>query len=333
MNLPSFRPFFQVARMRRFTSDQTIPADARGASIALGNFDGVHRGHRAVIEAAREAAARLGAPLGAAVFTPHPRRFFQPDAPPFQLQSPGQRARALAALGVELIYELGFDAALSKTSDEEFSALILAGALGVKSVSVGADFRYGRGRAGDGARLIEQGRAHGFGVSLVAPFSLDAAEKVSSSSIRDCIAQGDMHEAARLLGRPFAIEGEVQRGFARGRELGFPTMNLSAGSYVRPRAGVYAVYISFDPGASPAQRHEGVASFGVNPTIGALAAPVLETYVFDFDQDVYGRVVEIELISHLRDEAKFTSLDALARQIGVDVENARAALAATRASA
>jgi len=318
--------------MRRFTPDQLIPPDARGASIALGNFDGVHRGHCAVIDAARAGSIALGAPLGAAVFTPHPRRFFQPEASPFQLQSPDQRARVLARLGVDLVYELGFDAGLAKTSDEDFSATTLAGRLGAKCVSVGEDFRYGRGRAGDGARLVAQGQAHGFGVTLVAPFAFDAEEKVSSSAIRALIAQGDMARAAALLGRPWAMEGVVQEGFKRGREFGAPTANLAAGAYVRPRAGVYAVTIALDPSVDNVQRYDGVASFGLNPTIGALSEPVLEAHIFNFDKTIYGRVIEVELISYLREEVKFDTLEDLTRQIALDSDNARTVLAARRSA-
>lgn len=305
--------------MQRHAADQEIAANSRGAAIALGNFDGVHLGHQAVIASARRAAAASGAPLGVAVFEPHPRRVFQPDAPSFRLQTNDQRARALAALGVAQLYEIGFDRALSQLSDEEFAHRILAERLGVVHVSVGADFRFGRGRMGDAASLARFGAALGFSVDAVAPVGNGA--KISSSAIRTALSEGAVDQAAALLGRFWAIEGIVQRGFQRGREFGFATANVALGDYVPPRLGVYAVRVAIE-----GRLFDGVASVGVNPTVGTLPAPLLEAHIFDFDADIYGKSIEVELIAFLRDEAKFETAEILARQIAEDAGAARALL-------
>lgn len=308
--------------MRTLGPDASIPTDARGAAIALGNFDGVHLGHQAVIASARRAAEAHGAALGAALFEPHPRRFFQPDAAPFRLQSQKQRARALAEQGVREVFEIGFDQALSQSSDRDFAEHVLKDILGASHVSVGADFRFGRGRMGDAAALEQLGREFGFTVEAVAPVTTGGAP-VSSSSIRAAIAAGDMGAAAQSLTRPWAIEGEVRRGFERGRGFGFPTANLSLGDYVRPRLGIYAVRV--DIGDGPWR--PGVASVGVNPTVGALPEPVLEAHLLDFEGDLYGAVIEVQLATFLRDEAHFDTIEALRLQMRQDVIDARTALA------
>lgn len=309
--------------MQRHPPDDALDADARGAAVALGNFDGVHLGHQAVIASAGAAADALGAPLGAVVFEPHPRRLFQPDAPPFRLQTSNQRARALAALNVAHLYEITFDHVLSQLSGAAFAEQVLAGGLGIRHVSVGADYRFGRGRLGDARALAEYGLNLGFSVDAVTP--VGGAAKISSSTIREAIAAGAMDEAARLLTRPWAIEGVVQRGFARGRGFGFATANVPLGDYVRPRLGIYAVRASVD-GA----RYDGVASVGVNPTVGALPEPLLEAHILDFDADLYGRTMEVEMIAFLRDERHFDDLDALKREMAEDAKQARAVLANSR---
>lgn len=299
----------------------SIPEDARGAAIALGNFDGVHLGHQTVIASARETARARNLILGAAVFEPHPRRFFQPDLPPFRLQSRAQRARALAELDVTEVFEIGFDAPLAASTDREFAERVLRDLLGAAHVSVGADFRFGKGRMGDAESLKALGSELGFSVDAVSPVKA-GKDKVSSTSIRDAIAAGEMDEAQRMLGRPWAIEGEVQRGFARGAGFGFPTANLALGEYVRPRLGVYAVRVDLGDGVLL----PGVASVGVNPTVGALTEPLLEAHLFDFSGDLYGKTIEVELIAFLRDEAKFEDTEALKAQMKQDVIAARRAL-------
>ncbi|MFZ2031029.1 MAG: bifunctional riboflavin kinase/FAD synthetase [Vitreimonas sp.] len=305
--------------MKRHAAGEEIDASSRGAAIALGNFDGVHLGHQAVIASARAAAATKGVGLGVAVFEPHPRRIFQPDAQPFRLQTSEQRAQTLAALGAQQLYEIGFDRALSQLSDEEFARGVLAERLGVVHVSVGADFRFGRGRMGDAESLTRFGAALGFSVDAVSPVG-DGA-KISSSAIREAVTAGAPDRAAALLGRPWAIEGIVQRGFQRGREFGFATANVALGDYLRPRLGVYAVRVAID-----GRLFDGVASVGVNPTVGALPEPVLEAHIFDFDANLYGKTIEVELIAFLRDEAKFETAEILARQIAEDASAARSLL-------
>jgi riboflavin kinase/FMN adenylyltransferase len=306
--------------MPTLAPSSTIPHDARGAAIALGNFDGVHAGHQAVIASARAVAEQSGVALGVAVFEPHPRRFFKPDAPPFRLQTTPQRARALSEVGVQEVFEIGFDAALAGSTDREFAERVLRDLLGVTHVSIGADFRFGKGRSGDATSLAALGAELGFTVDAIAP--VGGANKLSSSGIRDAIERGDMAEAREQLTRPWAIEGEVLRGFERGRTLGMPTANVALGEYVRPRLGVYAVRV--DIGDGPWM--PGVASVGVNPTVGALPEPLLEAHLFDFSGDLYGRTIEVELIAFLRDEAKFDSLGELKRQMTQDVIDARRAL-------
>ncbi|HYD72292.1 MAG TPA: bifunctional riboflavin kinase/FAD synthetase [Candidatus Binatia bacterium] len=308
--------------MEALGPNANVPEDARGAAIALGNFDGVHLGHQAVIASARAIADERGIALGAAVFEPHPRRFFKPDLPPFRLQSRTQRARALGEAGVREVFEIGFDAALSQSSDREFAERILRDLLGAAHVSVGADFRFGKGRMGDAASLAELGDEFGFSVEAIQPVP-EGAEKISSSAIRDAIADGEMNKAAAMLSRPWAIEGEVLRGFQRGRDLGVPTANLSLGDYLRPRLGIYAARVDVGDGVLL----PGVASIGVNPTVGALPEPVLEAHLFDFSGELYGKQIEVELITFLRDEAKFDDVEALKRQMKQDVIDARSALA------
>jgi riboflavin kinase/FMN adenylyltransferase len=303
--------------LRRHRLPTAIPADARGASVALGNFDGVHGGHHAVIAAAADQGLRLAA----AVFDPHPRRFFQPDAPPFQLQTSAQRARALAECGVQDLFEIRFDHALSQLSDRDFAERILRDQIGARHVSVGTDFRFGRGRMGDVESLRRFGAALGFAVTAVAPVKHENI-RYSSTAIRDAIARGAMEEAAALLTRPWAIEGAVQRGFQRGRDFGFATANLALGDYMRPRLGIYAVRVDLGDGALM----PGVASVGVNPTVGALPEPVLEAHVFDFDAELYDRVIEVQMIAFLRDEAHFENVDALKTQMTEDAARARALL-------
>lgn len=303
-------------------SAATIPADARGASIALGNLDGVHLGHQAVIASAQRAAETLSAALGAAVFEPHPRRFFQPDAPPFRLQSKGQRARALAEAGVQEVFEIGFDGPLSQSTDREFASRVLKEVLGASHVSVGADYRFGRGRMGDVASLRGLGLEFGFTVDAVDPV-LDGGVIVSSTAIRSALAAGDIETATRLLTRPWAVEGDVRKGFQRGRDFGFPTANLSLDDYVQPRLGIYAARVDLGDGfLQPC-----VVSVGVNPTVGALPEPIVEAHLLDFSGDLYGKHIEVHFEAFLRDEAKLDGVEALKRQMRQDVIDARTALA------
>ncbi len=296
------------------------PAD-RGASVALGNFDGVHLGHREVIAAAGRVAHERGAPLGVISFEPHPRRFFQPDAEPFRLMTPHQQARALGDLGADILYLLPFDERMAAMSDEAFARDVLARGLGVQHVAAGFDVTFGKGRTGDPGALKTYGAAHGFTVSITEPVGDEAAGKFSSSAVREALVEGKAERAAEILGRPFAIEGVVQRGKQLGRELGFPTANIPLDDYVVPRLGIYATRTVLPDG----RKIDGVASIGRNPTTG-LVDPRLEVWLFDFDEDLYGQNLETELVAWLRPEEKFDSLKALTAQVLKDAEAAKAVL-------
>lgn len=295
----------------------------RGAAAAVGAFDGVHRGHQAVIGAAREAANSLGAPLAVVTFEPHPRRWFQPDAAPFRLMTTGQMARALEAQGVKRLYVLPFDAEMAAMSDEAFARDVLAKGLGLRHAAVGFDFTYGKGRTGSPEALTRIGRDLGFSVSVTERVDDRSGLKLSSSAVREALAAGDMARATRILGRPFAIEGEVVHGDKRGRTIGVPTANVRMGDYMRPAYGVYATRTRLPDGRVIG----GVANLGVRPMF-EIAVPLLEVWLFDFTGDLYGQVVETRLIERLRGEMAFGSLDALKVQIDADAQAARAALAA-----
>lgn len=296
-----------------------LPADVRGASVALGNFDGVHRGHRHVIAEAAKAARALKAPLAVTRFTPHPAALLRPDDEPHLLMTPAQQARALEALGVELLYDLPFDQ-ITVLSDEAFARDVLKEGLGVRHVAAGFDIRFGHGRSGDAGSLKRLGEQHGFSVSIAPKVDEDGA-KVSSSAARDAVRAGEVETAARILGRPFAIEGVVVEGQHLGRKLGYPTANVFLGDYVRPKLGSYATRTRLADG----RLVPGVANIGQNPTIGLVDAR-LEVWLFDFDEDLYGQTVETELVAFIRPEAKFDSLDELVRQIGDDAAKAKAIL-------
>ncbi|WP_438851116.1 bifunctional riboflavin kinase/FAD synthetase [Brevundimonas nasdae] len=299
-----------------------LPDALKGAAVAVGAFDGVHRGHQAVIAGAKAAAERLGAPLGVVSFDPHPRRWFQPDAVPFGLMTAGQMAEALAPLGVDILYLLPFDAEMAGMSDSGFAERVLAQGLGIRHAGVGFDFTFGKGRSGSPEALRTYGERLGFTVSVAE--RLDDADglKLSSSAVREALKAGDMARAAAILGRPFAIRGEVIHGDKRGRTIGVPTANIELNGYMRPAYGVYAVRTRLPDG----RVIDGVASLGVRPMY-ALETPLLEVWLFDFDEEIYGQTVDTQLIAWLRGEEKFDGLEALKVQIDADAKAARAALA------
>ena len=302
-----------------------LPEAARGAVLALGNFDGVHRGHAAVIAQARALADELGRAPGAAVFSPHPRALFQPDAEPFALMSDAQRVRALQAEGAQIIHHIVFDRTLSQMSPEAFVEEVLHEGFGAAGVVTGADFCFGKGRAGSAADLERLCAQAGIAVRIApAVAAADARGKISSSDVRAALRGGDPEHAAQLLGRPFAIEGVVQDGDKRGRTIGFPTANIALGAYVRPAFGVYATRSRLDDG----RVYPGVANLGRRPTVDGTQAR-LEVHLFDFAGDIYGRTLETELIAFLRAEKKFDGLDALKTQIAADSAAARRLLGAT----
>lgn len=297
----------------------------KGAAIALGNFDGLHAGHRAVIESAREAAGRLGVKLGVATFEPPPRRFFQPDAPPFRLMTARRRELALDAIGVDEVHLLRFDAVMAAMTDRDFCQRVIVDEIGASSVSVGFDFRFGKGRMGDAASLQRIGAELGFEVKIVAEVKGDGV-KVSSSRVREAIEQGDMAAAAEALGGPWIVDAIVEHGEKRGRTLGFPTANMQLGEIVHPAHGVYAVWAREDGEAS---WRPGVANFGRTPTTGQRDA-LLEVMVFDFTGDLYGKRLHTAFVKFLRPEARFGGLEELAAAMKQDVVDARGVLAGGR---
>lgn len=298
------------------------PAE-RGAAVAFGHFDGVHLGHQQVIADAREAAAGMGAPLGVISFEPHARMHFQPDSPPFRLMTPHQLARTVGDLGAERLYLLPFGVEMANFTDREFARDVLANGLGVRHVAVGFDTTFGKGRTGDPDAMRRYGQEFGFTVSVSEPVQDPAGGKISSTAIRSALSEGRPEIATRLTGRPFAIEGIVQKGRQLGRKLGFPTANVPLGDYAAPRFGVYATRTRLHDG----RQREGVANIGINPTTGEVA-PRLEVWMFDFDEDIYGETIETDLVAFLRPEEKFANIDLMVEQVWRDADNAKAALAA-----
>jgi riboflavin kinase/FMN adenylyltransferase len=296
---------------------QGLAPDQRGAALAYGNFDGVHKGHQQVILAAAAMARSQNMPLAVSSFEPHPRRVFQPDAEPFRLMTIDQQARALDRLNVDLFYVLPFTTEVAGMSDEAFAETVLAGGLGVRHVAVGFDVTFGKGRTGDAESLARYGRRLGFSVSKTDQVGDVQVEKFSSSAVREALHAGEPGKAAMILGRFFAIEGEVVRGQQLGRTLGFPTANVALGDYVVPRLGVYATRTRLPDG----REFQGAANLGRNPTTG-LVEPRLEVFLFDFDEDLYGKVIETELVHFIRPELKFDGLDALIAQMRQDCEEA-----------
>jgi len=302
---------------------QFVEAADRGATAAIGNFDGVHRGHLSVIELARAAAP--DAPLGIVTFEPHPREFFAPDAPPFRLMGRVARAHRLEKLGVKKLYELAFNKNLAALTPEAFAADVLRDGLGLKHVVVGADFCFGKNRAGTAQDLVRFGRDMGFGVTI-APLMENDDKTVSSTAIRQALTDGEPRVASAMLGHWHRIEGPVIGGEQRGRELGYPTANMSIEGLHPPAFGVYAVLVDVLEGAHAGSYH-GVASLGVRPMFGQNKAN-LETFLFDFKGDLYDTPLSIALVDYLRGEEKFDSLDALITQMDADSAEARRILAA-----
>lgn len=310
--------------MKRHPDPRAIAPQDRGAVCAIGNFDGVHLGHRATIDVARGLAEAAGAPLGVVTFEPHPRSYFAPGAPAFRLMTPDARARRIATLGVAHLYEVPFDDVLAARSPEAFAREVLSGQLGIAHAVVGADFRFGAGRAGDAPTLEALGGRLGFGVTT-APIVALAAGEVSSSAIRDALSNGDPRGAAAMLGHLHRIEGEVIHGDRRGRTLGYPTANMALDGLHLPKFGVYAVRVDVLTGPY-AGRHGGAASLGVRPQYGG-GAPNLETFLLSFEGDLYGERISVGLQDYLRPEAAFDGEAAFLAQMKADVADARRLLA------
>ena len=306
----------------RIDGGTAVPDALAGAIVALGNFDGFHLGHQAVVGEAVARARAEGRAAIVATFDPHPVRHFRPDTPPFRLTTLDQRERLFAAAGAKATAVFRFDGELATLSAENFIAERLVGALRVGGVVTGADFTFGRGKGGTVDTLRAAGAAHGFSVDTVGPVTLNG-EAVSSTAIRQHLRNGDMAAAARLLTRPFAIQGVVTHGDKRGRTIGYPTANIEMGKYLRPAYGIYAV-----TGRLPDGRVlRGAANLGIRPQFEP-PKELLEAHFFDFAGDLYGQVVEVALIERLRPEAKFDTLDALVAQMDRDCARAREVLSA-----
>jgi riboflavin kinase / FMN adenylyltransferase len=313
-----------MKRIRVIRGWKDLSEGDRGAAVAMGSFDGVHLGHQQVIELAARAANDLGAPLGVITFDPHPRVYFRPDEPAFRLMKTDQQARALEKLNVDILYVLPLEAELAGMTDREFATRVLHDGLGARHVAVGFDNSFGKGRTGTPDTMRAYGRELGFGVSVADPVGDGGGEKFSSTAVREALRDGQPEVAAEILGRPFAIEGPVQRGRQLGRKLGFPTANVDLGDYVSPKFGVYATRTRLSDG----REFAGVANIGVNPTVQGVTRPLLEVWLFDFDEDIYDRVIETDLVAFLRPEEKFESLEVMTEQVMKDAARARQVLGA-----
>ena len=300
--------------------DGAHPDALTGGVVAIGNFDGVHRGHRAVIAAAVDRAMALGRPAVALTFEPHPRLLLRPHEPMFRLSDETAKLRLLAATGLDGAVVLTFDAALAALSAKDFIARILVERLAVAGAAIGFDFHYGKDRSGSPSFLLEEGRRHGFPAEIVPPLE-DEGRAVSSSAIRAALAAGRVVEAAELLGNPWFVSARVVHGDARGRELGYPTANLKLDPGCGLKFGIYAVRVGV-----AGLRYDGVASFGRRPTFDD-GPPLLEVHLFDFSGDLYGASIDVAFLAWIRSELKFTSVAELIRRMDEDCRLARAALA------
>jgi len=310
------RTFFHVVRG---TGTEIDPGPLAGAVVAIGNFDGVHRGHRAVINAARARARALGRKAAALTFNPHPRRFFRPQEPLFQLTSEHDKLRLLAATGLDGAIVMAFDAALAATTAEDFIRRILVGRLDIGGAAIGFDFHFGRNRGGSPDYLRQCGEKFGFAVDVVPPLE-DEGRPISSGAIRAALSQGKVVEAAELLGAPWFITGTVVHGDKRGRHLGFPTANIRPDPACGLKHGIYAVRVRIGDVI-----RDGVASYGVRPMFDD-GVPLLEVHLFDFGGDLYGRTIEVAFVGWIRHEQKFSSVDELRRCMQDDAAQAREVL-------
>lgn len=300
-------------------SDTTnVPPALKGSVLAIGNFDGVHRGHQAVLRTAKELAESAGAPTGVMAFEPHPRQFFQPDKPLFRLTSLPVKLELFEAMGLDLAVVLPFDAQLASLMAEEFVRKVLVGGLGIRHAVIGYDFHFGKGRQGTPQVLFALGQRYGFGVSVVEPVG-EGGAAFSSSMVRNCLRAGDPHQAAEILGYWWRISGTVVGGAKRGTGLGYPTANVEAVGSLELKHGTYAVRVALSNG----EKHiHGAAYFGTRPTFES-GPPAFEVFLFDFDGDLYDQVIEVEIIAYLRGDAKFVSAQELKAQMQADCAEAR----------
>jgi riboflavin kinase/FMN adenylyltransferase len=307
--------------MERLTLAGGVPDHLKGAIVALGNFDGFHLGHQTVVSRAVARAFHERRPVIVATFDPHPVKYFKPDVPPFRLTSLDQRQSLFAHAGADAMLVFEFGRELASMDAEEFVADVLANRIGAAGVITGDDFSFGKGRRGDVALLAKLGPENGVAAEAVPQVTLDG-ERISSGRVREALVEGDTRTATRMLTRDYAIQGVVEAGDARGRELGYPTANLELGDYQRPKYGIYAVRVTLDDGSE----HPGVASLGVRPTFDP-PRELLEAHLFEFDGDLYGRTIEVALHAYIREERKFDSADALVAEMREDEAKARQLLA------
>lgn len=307
---------------RRICDSASLPPEWRGGVVAIGNFDGVHRGHQTVLDRARQEATKLGAPALVLTFEPHPRQVIRPDVLLFRLTPPPLKAHLVEALGFDAIVELPFTPDFASQSAEEFIDRVLLSGLGIRHVVTGFDFHFGKDRRGGPAFLMAAGEARGFAVSLIDAFRDESADVISSSHIRTLLADGEVVAAAGLLGYRYAVEGEVVGGKQLGRTLGYPTANMVLPACTELKHGIYAVRLRRADGSL----HDGVASFGRRPTVVDDGAPLLETHLFDFAGDLYGETCRVSFFGRLRGEEKFDGLDPLVAQMKRDEAEARALL-------
>jgi riboflavin kinase/FMN adenylyltransferase len=315
-----------MTAIRRFDDPARLPADLRGGVVAIGNFDGVHRGHLAVLDEAVERARAQRRPALVLTFEPHPRDHFRPAEPLFRLTPAPLKARLLGVAGVDAVVEMTFGEGLAQTRAADFVRQVLVEGLGAAHVVTGFDFHFGKGREGGPAFLREAGGRLGFGVTCIEAFGDEGGETVSSSRIRELLSQGEVAEAAGQLGYRFTVEGEVTHGQKLGRTLGFPTANMALPAGTALRHGIYAVRLREPDGTL----HDGVASFGRRPTVEDDGRPLLETFLFDYAGDLYGKTCTVSFFGFLRPELKFDGLDALVAQMKRDTDEARALLAGVR---
>ena len=311
--------------MRIYRHYDAIAPEHKGGVIAIGNFDGVHRGHRAVIGEAGRIAKANGAPWGVLTFEPHPRMMFTPETPPFRLTPFVDKTRIIEEMGVDFLVVLHFDEALSRLPADEFIATVLVTGLQARHIVSGFDFVFGHKRGGTAQFRESEGKKYGFGATGAGKVVDETGEVISSTRIRAFLAEGKPREAARLLGRPFEISGRVSGGDQRGRTIGFPTANLMLAATTQPALGVYAIRSGLETGETTVW-HDGVANLGYRPTFGG-TTPVLETHIFDFADDIYGKHLRVALIEFLRPERKFDGITSLTEQIRKDSDQARALLA------
>jgi riboflavin kinase / FMN adenylyltransferase len=302
-----------------------VPKHLKGAVLAIGNFDGVHRGHRAVLDAAKSKATELGFPIGAMIFEPYPRKYFQPNRPFFRLTNLSRKLELLAGQGCEFTAVVPFDRTVAELPARDFIRFILADAFAIKHACVGYNFFFGKGRGGNPNVLIEQGRVHGYGVTVIEPQG-NAGEIFSSTRVRELLAEGDVAAAADILGYWWRVQGVVEGGAGRGQGLGFPTANIRLEEGVSLKHGIYAVYAYVD-----GLKLQGASYLGTRPTFDA-GLPILETFLFDFDGNLYAKPIEIEFISFVREDAKFRSAEQLSAQMATDCANAKAILDRLEAS-